>query len=39
MLEGKILKQVRKVISEFYEKGDFELPGVEIDDWMNLFKI
>jgi lipoate-protein ligase A len=38
MLEGKFVKQVQKVISEFYEKGDFELPGVEIDDWMNLFK-
>jgi len=39
MLEGKFVKQVQKVISEFYKKGDFELPGVEIDDWMILFKI
>jgi hypothetical protein len=37
MLEGNSLKQVQTVISEFYKKGDFELPGVEIDDWLQVF--
>ena len=39
MLEGKPVRQLQAVISEFYEKDDFELPGVGIDDWMDLFKI
>ena len=39
ILEDQSVKRVQPVITAFYEKGDFELPGVEIEDWIQVFKI
>ena len=38
-VDGAPLTDIGNVIHEFYEKGDFEWPGVQKDDWMHLFKI
>ena len=32
-------KEILKVVTDFYQMGRFEWPGVEIDDWMQIFKI
>ncbi|CAB1057883.1 Lipoate-protein ligase A [Olavius sp. associated proteobacterium Delta 1] len=38
-VEGSPVKEIAKVVTDFYQTGYFELPGVEIDDWMHVFKI
>jgi lipoate-protein ligase A len=38
-VDGSSVNEIGKVIHEFYETGDFEWPGVQVEDWMHLFKI
>jgi lipoate-protein ligase A len=38
-IEGSPTKEILKVVTGFYQAGRFEWPGVEIDDWMQIFKI
>lgn len=38
-IEGSPTKEIVKVVTDFYQMGRFEWPGVEIDDWMQIFKI
>ena len=38
-IEGSPTKEILKVLTDFYRMGRFEWPGVEIDDWMQIFKI
>lgn len=38
-IEGSPTKEILKVVTDFYQMGRFEWPGVEIDDWMQIFKI
>ncbi len=38
-IEGSSVEEIDKVINAFYEKGDFEWPGVMISDWVHLLKI
>jgi len=38
-IENSPVKEIDKVIQVFYETADFEWPGVQIDDWLHLFKI
>lgn len=37
-IEGCPTKGILQVITDFYRAGQFELPGVEVDDWMQLLK-
>jgi len=37
-IESAPTKEIGKVITEFYRTGQFEWPGVEVDDWINVFK-
>jgi lipoate-protein ligase A len=39
VVEGAPVKDVVKRVTEFYQKGQFELPGVKIEDWIQTFKI
>jgi len=36
-LEGQPLKEIRALVTEFYGKEEVETPGVEIDDWVQVF--
>jgi len=38
-IEASPTKEILKVVTDFYQMGRFEWPGVEIDDWMQIFKI
>ncbi len=38
-IEGSLVKEIAKVVTDFYKTDYFEFPGVEINDWMKLFKI
>jgi lipoate-protein ligase A len=38
-IEGSPFQEIAKVVTNFYETGNFEMPGVEIEDWVRLFKI
>jgi lipoate-protein ligase A len=38
-IEGSLVKEIAKVVTDFYQTEYFEFPGVEINDWMQLFKI
>ena len=38
-IEDSPTKEILKVVNDFYQMGRFEWPGVEIDDWMQIFKI
>ena len=39
VIEGSAVKEIGGVLRDFYETGDFEWPGVQIDDWMHLFHV
>ena len=39
VIEGSPVKDKLKVVTGFYQAGHFSWPGVEIDDWLHLFKI
>jgi lipoate-protein ligase A len=39
VLEGSPVQEAAKRVTDFYQRGQFELPGVEIDDWIQVFKI
>ena len=38
-IEGTTIKGIAAVINDFYEKDDFEWPGVAEDNWIQLFDI
>ena len=38
-IAGSQVKEIATVVTDFYKTKQFELPGVEIDDWNQLFKI
>ena len=38
-IEASPTKEILKVVTDFYQMGRFEWPGVEIEDWMQIFKI
>ena len=38
-IEDSPTKEIVKVVTDFYQMGRFEWPRVEIDDWMQIFKI
>jgi lipoate---protein ligase len=38
-IEGNDVNNLKSVLSQFYENQNFELPGVVIADWDNLFKV
>ncbi|MBT8367335.1 MAG: lipoate--protein ligase family protein [Deltaproteobacteria bacterium] len=37
-IEGSQIKSIAEVVTDFYKTGQFEWPGVEIDDWVRLFQ-
>jgi len=39
MLEDCITDNVTKVVSDFYQTDDLEIPGVTVDDWSQAFRI
>jgi len=39
VIEGSPTKEIIKVVTGFYQMGQFEWPGVEIGDWLQLLKI
>jgi lipoate-protein ligase A len=39
VLEGAGLKDIAQLLGDFYAKGGFELPGIKIEDWMQVFKV
>jgi len=39
VLEGSPVHEAFTRITDFYRRGQFELPGVEIEDWLQVFKI
>ena len=39
VIEGSEVKEIREILKNFYETSDFEWPGVQVDDWMHLFKV
>jgi lipoate-protein ligase A len=39
VLDDSPVKEAVRRITDFYQRGQFELPGVEIDDWIQTFKI
>lgn len=38
-LDDSPVKETAKRVTDFYLRGRFELPGVEINDWIQVFKI
>ena len=38
-IEGSPTKEILKIVTGFYQTGQFEWPGVAIDDWIQLFKL
>jgi len=38
-VDGAQTQEVAGVVADFYRTGHFELPGVGIDDWLQVFKI
>lgn len=38
-IEGSLVQEIAKVVTDFYKTDYFELPGLEVDDWMQLFTI
>ena len=38
-IDGAPVKDIFEVLSGFYQRGQFEWPGVGVDDWMHLFKV
>jgi hypothetical protein len=38
-IEGTTTDDISHTLTEFYKAGDFELPGITIDDWITVFKI
>jgi lipoate-protein ligase A len=38
-IDGTQAKEIAGVVTDFYRTGHFELPGVGIDDWIQVFKI
>jgi lipoate-protein ligase A len=38
-IEGTSIEQIVQVITHFYKQGNFELPGIGVDDWIKIFKI
>ena len=38
-LEGSPVKDAVKQVNDFYQRGQFELPGIEIDDWVQVFRV
>lgn len=38
-LEGHPTNLLFKILNKFYSEQDFEIPGVTLDDWMQIFKI
>jgi hypothetical protein len=38
-LEGCTKDKVDDVVSNFYQTEEFEIPGVTVDDWVQVFKI
>ena len=38
VIEGSQTKDILKVVTDFYQTSQFELPGVEINDWIHLFE-
>ena len=39
VIEGSPTKDILKVVTGFYQASQFEWPGVEINDWIQLFKV
>ena len=37
-IEGTSIKLIGQAITDFYEQGSFELPGIGVDDWIKVFK-
>ena len=37
-LEGHLVNDVLTLLTDFYARQDFEIPGVAVDDWMQVFK-
>jgi hypothetical protein len=38
-IEGSLVNNIPALATDFYDAGHFEWLGVEIDDWVRLFKI
>jgi lipoate-protein ligase A len=38
-LEGRSTNKVYTILNDFYTKLNFEMPGVTVDDWMQILKI
>ena len=39
MLENCSADNVSNIVSDFYQTEEFEIPGVTVDDWLQVFKI
>ena len=38
-VEGTATDEIVQLLTEFYEAGNFELPGITMDDWIHVLKI
>jgi lipoate---protein ligase len=38
-IEGEKVKDINQILNDFYTRADFELPGIQIDDWLQVFKV
>jgi lipoate-protein ligase A len=39
VVEGSSTVSLKDTVTNFYKSEDFELPGIEMDDWVQLFKM
>ncbi len=37
--ETQLTYHLFQVVNNFYQQGNFELPGIGADDWIKVFKI
>lgn len=38
-IEGSSKDEITQVITAFYDKHNFELPGITVKDWIKVFRI
>jgi hypothetical protein len=38
-VEGTPLNGIGNVVADFYRSGGFELPGVKVEDWLQVFRV
>ena len=39
IIEGSSKVEITRMITDFYDENNFELPGIEVQDWLKVFRI